>query len=136
MRLQKANVSSNDSTDERSFPVSLKASLCTRKRGRDRRRKWSVFRSQRYADWPADKVWILGRLADAATSHSCTFGSNVRSFLATTTVLVGRCRDILTTPLLKKQRAQASELDTFPSARFSNILSEWYCRDAASCSIR
>ena len=54
-----------------------------------------------YADYPIDKVWILGRLADAATSHSGALGSYVRSYLATTTVLVGRCGDILPVPLLK-----------------------------------
>ena len=40
-------------------------------------------------------------MTDAATAHSGTFGSYVRSFLVTTTVFVGRCRDILPMLLLK-----------------------------------
>ena len=96
-----ASVSFNDSKHWGNFRASLRASRCTRNRGRDRRRKWLAFRSQKHADYPVDKVWILGRLADAAMSHSGAMGSYVRSYLATTTVLVGRCRDILPMPLLK-----------------------------------
>ena len=43
-------------TDGRSFCVSFNTSLNNRKRGRDRRHKWFVFRSHTHAGWPADKV--------------------------------------------------------------------------------
>ena len=83
--------------------MSFKASLCTRERGKDRRRKWLAFRSQRCAAWSAEKVWILARLADAATSHSGAFGSYVRSHLASTTVLAQLLQRHPTNPLLKKK---------------------------------
>ena len=82
-------------------------------RGRARRRKWLAVRSQSYAECPTNKVWILGRLADAATSHSGAFCLYVRSYCA--------CRTLQrhsTNSLVTEQRVQASEWDTLPLEGF------------------
>ena len=70
------------------------ASACTRRRGAQRRRQWLSFRTQQHGECPADRVWLLDRLANEASKNSCLMGTYIRRTLSVQPVFQGRARDI------------------------------------------
>ena len=74
--------------------IRKRPSLCTRRRGKLRRRDWLQRRSDRHLVLPADRLWLLDELRMAVERSSSSYGYYVRRFSRTPLTLAGRCRDI------------------------------------------
>ena len=110
---------------ERAACSHRKRSSASQKLSRRRRATWLLWRTDRHAHVPQDKVWLLDRLAQAAVSGTGAFGNFLSGPSLDRTRVAGRHRDIFPLPQLSGSSWKPSGMRTcrwFILLKFINVV--------------